>query len=78
MSAEEVLMLYEAYTVDYQEKWEMLRLVNYHIVASQSSKPIKITDIMSFPWDKKSINKKGNEKDTKAEINRIKKKFKIK
>jgi len=51
MSVEEVSYLSDAYYKAYKEKWEMLRLQNHAVVATQSTKPIKPVDIMKFEWD---------------------------
>lgn len=36
--------------------WEMTRWIMYSIVQSNSSKQLKVTDILKLPWDNKSLN----------------------
>jgi len=79
MSPEEVGYLSTTFYKDYKESWEKVRLQNHAILASQSAKPLKPTDIMKFDWD----NETGS-KDEKAVENpdetrrRIRDKYKLK
>lgn len=35
----------------YKESWEQTRMLAYIVAACNSTKKIKITDIIQFPWD---------------------------
>lgn len=35
-----------------QDSWEQARLISYVQAQTQSSKKLKVTDIMRFPWEK--------------------------
>lgn len=35
----------------HKESWEQTRMLGYIIAQSQSTKKLKITDIMKFPWE---------------------------
>lgn len=35
----------------YKEAWEQTRMLSYIIAACNSTKKLKITDIIKFPWD---------------------------
>jgi hypothetical protein len=39
---------------EYINSWNQTRFIAYSIIQSQSSKAIKVTDVLKFPWDKKS------------------------
>ena len=53
---------------------ENTRFISYIIAQTQSTKPLKITDIMQFEWEKESTN--NNTKVTAAERERLKNKLK--
>lgn len=40
-----------------REEWERARFVSYIIAQTQSTKKMKPSDILKFPWDGKSIEK---------------------
>lgn len=54
----EARILTENILYSIKQDWEQTRLVSYVTAQSQSSKRIKVDDIMQFPWDKET--KKGN------------------
>ena len=78
MSSDETSYLFAAYYKDYKEKWEMLRMQNHAVISSQSTKKVKVTDIMAFDWDE-DTNKISEEDIKKAEEakDRIKKRFNL-
>jgi len=81
MSPDEVSYLSDAYQKEYKERWEMLRLSNYAVYSTQSTKPIKLEDVMTFPWEKTGKSKPGTDKkkETPEETKkRIMKRFNIK
>jgi hypothetical protein len=43
-----------------RESWEQSRLIAYITAQTQSTKRIKPTDIMTFPWEK-DVHKQSNE-----------------
>ena len=42
----------------YRERWEHTRFVSYITAQCQSTKKLKMTDIMAFPWDAKQKQRK--------------------
>lgn len=54
MSSEEVGYLSKTHIKNYRERWEMLRMQNHAVLASQASKKIDVKDVMKFPWDNKN------------------------
>lgn len=38
---------------DFVDKWSQTRYIAYAIIQSQSTKKLKPTDILEFPWEKK-------------------------
>jgi hypothetical protein len=51
-------MYAEQSNVQYRERWEQTRFVSYITAQCQSSKKLKIEDIMAFPWDTKQKRRK--------------------
>jgi len=76
MTPEEVEAVSAAYYENYKERWEQVRMVNHAIISSQSSKPIKITDVMKFAWDEDDTPKEVERLD-QSEIDKIRKKHNI-
>lgn len=76
MTPKEVSALMDAYYEEHKERWEMLRLVNHATISSQSSKPVKPTDIMKFVWDNEKENE-GNSNVSKEDIERMRKKLNV-
>ena len=58
-----------------KQQLESTRFIAYMIAQSQSTKQLKVTDIMTFEWDKKS-KEKANNIPTKEEIEKLKAKVK--
>ena len=57
----------------HKDSWEQSRMTSFCVIQSQSSKKLKPTDIMKFPWDEAS----GNNKETSIssdEVKRLKEK----
>lgn len=62
------VMEYEYYA--YKENWEQARLISYLIAQTNSTKQLKVTDILKFKWDE-------NDADTSisnADVDRLKEK----
>lgn len=57
-----------------KQQLESTRFISYIIAQSQSTKPIKITDIMQFEWDKKETKNSTSKLPPKQEIERLKQK----
>lgn len=53
---------------------ESTRFISYVIAQTQSTKPLKITDIMQFEWEKGTVN--NNTKVTTSERERLQNKLK--
>ena len=58
-----------------KESWEQARLGAYITAQVNSSKKLKITDIIEFPWEH-SNNKKSNTSISNEDIERLKEKAK--
>lgn len=54
MTLDEVRLYLEGYERRKRDAWEQTRILGYIMAQVNSTKPIKQTDILSFPWDKKS------------------------
>lgn len=52
MEPYEIIPLIENISIKNKESWEQARFVAYIIAQVNSTKKIKITDILSFPWEK--------------------------
>jgi len=76
MTPEEVSAVSDAYYEKYKERWEMMRLTNHAIISSQSTKPVKVTDIMKFAWDEDVEQYEAKKLDQSA-IDKIRKKHNI-
>lgn len=46
-----------------QDSWEQARLISYVQAQTQSSKKLKVTDIMKFPWEKEYKAEVMSDKD---------------
>ena len=57
-----------------RESWEQTRLIGYIIAQSNSTKTLKQTDILRFPWDEEE---KKDTSVTDEEIERLRAKAKI-
>ena len=60
-------MEYEYYA--HKEGWEQARLVAYLIAQTNSTKELKVTDILKFPWDSEADTSISN-----ADVDRLKEK----
>jgi hypothetical protein len=60
-----------------KESWEQSRLIAYITAQTQSTKRIKPTDIMTFPWEKdnandlQDANKRTNKQPTNEDVKRL-------
>jgi len=79
MTPTEVEYLLDAYTKEYREKWEMVRLINHATIASNSTKSVKVQDVMKFPWDKETENSSAGmtQEEREEAVRRIKERFNI-
>lgn len=39
----------------HKDEWEQARLISYIVAQCNSKKRMKMTDIVKFPWEKKSV-----------------------
>ncbi len=51
MSWEEVTLLLDELEVNNRDSWEQTRLTMWATLQAQSSKKIKVTDVLPFAWD---------------------------
>lgn len=66
---------YQYYSI--KENWEQARLITYMIAQANSSKSLKIQDIVTFPWENEnndSNNIDTNNEITEQDIKRLKEK----
>lgn len=54
----------------YKESWEQTRLITYMTAQVNSSKHLKVTDIITFPWEEEE--KEENTRITSDDIKRLK------
>lgn len=59
-----------------RDAWEQTRILGYIIAQVNSTKKLKQSDILSFPWDKETINKKKIVTVPDTEIERLRNKAK--
>lgn len=55
-----------------KESWEQTRMICYTTVQSQSTKKLKPTDILAFPWD--NDNKKSDTSISNEDVDKLKRK----
>ena len=58
MTLTEVRHLLEGYERRKRDAWEQTRILGYITAQVNSTKKLKQTDILSFPWDQEVIKKK--------------------
>lgn len=73
MSFQELDIYLKSFEEDYKQHKEELRLLGWWILASHSTKKVKLEDVMKFDWDNE--NKKPTPKMTKERFNELKNKF---
>ena len=56
-----------------KNSWEQARMISYVVAQSNSTKPIKATDLIKFSWDNDDVEK-GDTSVSSGEIERLKKK----
>lgn len=61
-------MKYQHYA--HKDEWEQARLIAYLVAQSNSTKKLKMSDIIEFPWDNQSSEK--NTEITNADLERLK------
>lgn len=59
-----------------KEDWEQARLGAYITAQVNSTKKLKITDIIEFPWEKKEMKKTGKTDISNEDIERLRNKAK--
>lgn len=62
------LLKYRYYVV--KEQWEQTRLITYMTAQVNSSKHLKVTDIITFPWEEEE--KEENTRITDDDVKRLK------
>lgn len=62
------LLKYRHYT--FKEQWEQSRLITYMIAQVNSKRHLKLTDIITFPWEKE--DDEDNTKITEDDVKRLK------
>lgn len=62
------LLKYRYYA--YKEQWEQTRLITYMTAQVNSSKHLKVTDIITFPWEEEE--KEENTRITDDDVKRLK------
>ena len=72
MTEKEVVAISNAYYDEYKDRWERTRSTNHAIISSQSTKPVKMEDVLPLPWDDESSNKRGN-KPKEEDMERLRK-----
>jgi len=55
MEMYELKAIIELYESDYKENWNKERIIAHSIYQSQSSKALKYTDVLAFPWDEDDV-----------------------
>lgn len=61
-------MKYQHYA--HKDEWEQARLIAYLVAQTNSTKKLKMSDIIEFPWEKESSEK--NTEITNADLERLK------
>lgn len=65
MTEKEVAALSHAYFDEFKNGWERTRSTNHAIISSQSTKPVKLEEVLPLPWDNESSEKRGSKPDEK-------------
>ena len=60
MSFAEIRYFLEGLSMRNREAWEQARVLGYIIAQSNSTKELKQTDILRFPWDKEESEPQAN------------------
>lgn len=69
----EINLLMKNYWRKEKEKWNQTRFISYCILQSQSTKKLKMKDIITFPWDEEDKEKEKHIASTE-EIKSLKEK----
>jgi len=77
MSPFEVEALMEEHYNMFKNGWERTRMTNHAIISSNASKPVKVTDVMQFPWDKDDNKVEKSREINQETFDRFKKKFNL-
>lgn len=65
----EVQALLDSLEITCKQSWEQTRQIAYVVAQTQSTKPIKPSDLIKFSWDKKEDNKDTS--ITKEDVKRL-------
>lgn len=76
MTLTEVRHLLEGYERRKRDAWEQTRILGYITAQVNSTKKLKQSDILSFPWDKETVKKKKTVSVPDSEIKRLRDKAK--
>jgi hypothetical protein len=72
MKMYELNLILESLHLSQKDSWEQTRMISYIIAQSNSSKTLKLTDVMKFEWDQETED--NDTKITQEDIERIKQK----
>lgn len=73
MSFQELDIYLKSFEEDYKQHKEELRLLGWWILASHSTKKVKLEDVMKFDWDNEKTG--STEKMTKERFEGLKNKY---
>ena len=76
MSLDEVRLYLDGYERRKRDSWEQTRILGYIMAQVNSTKPIKQTDILTFPWDQEAPKKPETTRVSSSEIERLRAKAK--
>lgn len=68
----EVNLLLEELESKHRDSWEQTRLIMWSVFQSQSSKQLKVKDVLPLSWDEKSEDSNESTGITKEEIEEFK------
>ena len=76
MTLDEVRLYLEGYERRKRDAWEQTRILGYIMAQVNSTKPIKQTDILTFPWDQEAPKNPKTTRVSSSEIERLRAKAK--
>ncbi|WP_147271963.1 hypothetical protein [Marinilabilia salmonicolor] len=71
---QELDLFVESYTEDFKQEQERLRLLGWWIISVNSTKKVKLTDVIKFSWDNEK--EPDNNLMTEDRFNELKDKYK--
>ncbi|RCW38661.1 hypothetical protein DFO77_103131 [Marinilabilia salmonicolor] len=74
MTLQELDLFVESYTEDFKQEQERLRLLGWWIISVNSTKKVKLTDVIKFSWDNEK--EPDNNLMTEDRFNELKDKYK--